>query len=154
MIDSVQIMDFATESNEIEGIQDYIRHFDHCSRLTELLDLAELTYDAIVEFNTAGAIRSTYGMNVMVGNYVPPRGGISMPNKLKAIIDEANDGVHPFLVHLDFEHLHPFMDGNGRTGRAIWLWQMIRQQNYKMRLPFLQKFYYQSLDFHHKTLER
>ena len=37
------------------------------------------------------------------------------------------------------------MDGNGRSGRALWLWQMVNQHNYDMRLGFLHLWYYQSL---------
>jgi Fic family protein len=37
------------------------------------------------------------------------------------------------------------MDGNGRSGRAIWLWQMLRQEG-GAPLGFLHHFYYQTLE--------
>jgi len=38
------------------------------------------------------------------------------------------------------------MDGNGRTGRAIWAWQMQRLGRDPFALPFLHRFYYQTLE--------
>ena len=37
---------------------------------------------------------------------------------------------------------HPFTDGNGRSGRALWLWQM----NNHAPFGFLHTFYYQTLE--------
>jgi len=50
------------------------------------------------------------------------------------------DRTHAFEVHLDYEHLHPFTDGNGRSARMLWAWQMR-----EFPLGFLHTFYYQAL---------
>jgi Fic family protein len=31
------------------------------------------------------------------------------------------------ILHLRFEEIHPFADGNGRTGRALSLWELYRR---------------------------
>lgn len=52
--------------------------------------------------------------------------------------------MHPYEAHRLYERIHPFVDLNGRTGRAIWLHQMLGKQD--VPLGFLHTWYYQSLD--------
>lgn len=91
-------------------------------------------------------LRDKVGMNVRVGNYIPPVGRPDMATHLRAIVDDASTNQHPYITHQRFEQLHPFMDGNGRTGRALWAWQMLRQGRKPFSLPFLHRWYYQSLE--------
>ncbi|HTD97910.1 MAG TPA: Fic family protein [Mucilaginibacter sp.] len=59
--------------------------------------------------------------------YTPPEGEDIIREKLKDLEDfiHAEDGIDPLiklaLIHYQFEAIHPFADGNGRTGRIIIL---------------------------------
>jgi fido (protein-threonine AMPylation protein) len=75
--------------------------------------------------------------------------GATIVSRLKRILDMANRGSDPWRVHVAFETLHPYMDGNGRTGRAIWAWQMHGIEQNPFALPFLHRFYYQTLEASH-----
>jgi hypothetical protein len=82
---------------------------------------------------------------VRVGNHYPPKGGEFIVGHLEDILLVANNGhASPYEVHCRYERLHPFTDGNGRSGRVLWAWQM--QKQYGICKGFLHQFYYQALD--------
>jgi hypothetical protein len=141
---------FVKESNRIEGI---VRapNAGEMREHEEFLKLEAITVDNMVRFVGVIApgkpIRDRVGMNVRVGNHFPPGGGRSVLVGLMEILQRVNKGRDAYLNHHDYESLHPFMDGNGRSGRVLWLWQMVRQAEdpYVLRRGFLHSFYYQAL---------
>lgn len=94
-------------------------------------------------------LRDVAGLNVQVGSYIAPAGGPEIPVALQTILDTTMDGGYDaYTAHVCYEKLHPFTDGNGRSGRALWLYHMLhveRKRNMVERLGFLHSFYYQTL---------
>jgi hypothetical protein len=139
------LSNFVTESNKIEGITDPEVIEDDLKRTRKFLSLSKITLKDLNEYNTAGKLRNKKGMNVQVGAYYPNEGGIFIEKQLKVLIKQVNEDVKlPFWLHIAFETLHPYTDGNGRTGRVLWAWQMITQEGYDLSLGFLHEYYYQS----------
>lgn len=141
---------FTTESNRIEGITratpaENLAHHDFLS--LESPTIAGL--EALVSVCAPGhRLRDKPGLNVRVGNHIAPSGGPEIRPALEAILAEAKTG-DPHDIHVRYEMLHPFTDGNGRSGRALWLWMMRhrggRDALMAAQLGFLHSFYYQTL---------
>jgi len=140
------LIEFVTESNRIEGIERSPSNVevDATFAFVNLEEIKIEDIEALVSALQPGAvIREKLGMNVRVGNYFPPEGGPEVRDKLQEILDMLKIW-DAYDTHLVYETLHPFTDGNGRSGRAIWLWQM---GVYKavLKRGFLHTFYYQTL---------
>jgi hypothetical protein len=96
-------------------------------------------------------------MGVRVGRYIAPRGGSNIVGRLEKLVEMiAISSVggspllpiqhDPWLAHCEFETLHPFIDGNGRTGRALWARHMLLLGRDPFALSFLHCWYYQTLE--------
>lgn len=80
--------------------------------------------------NEAGRYRSVQNYIVAGPNrtpiYTPPKAK-EVPGLMKDLVDwiqhAEKDEASPFIIsaiaHYEFESIHPFVDGNGRTGRAL-----------------------------------
>ena len=140
---------FVAESNRIEGIHRNPSRAEIDAH-HELLGLRALTVSDIEAFVAVVApgkpLRRQPGMNVRVGSHIAPEGGPDVEARLQSLLENVSR-VGAYSSHVDYELLHPFMDGNGRSGRALWLWAMLEEGRdpHAMHRGFLHTFYYQTL---------
>ncbi len=76
--------------------------------------------------------------------------------------EDEEDFVHPIMkgiiLHFWLAYLHPFMDGNGRTGRALFYWYVLKKKYWlfeylsissiilKKRIQYYKSFLYSEMD--------
>ncbi|HZX19454.1 MAG TPA: Fic family protein [archaeon] len=93
------------------------------------------------------------GLNVRVGNHIAPP-FYSVPRKLGALIKWFNANstkFHPIVIasyfHSEFESIHPFVDGNGRTGRLLMNFMLKNRGFPVINIPVkYRRKYYDSLE--------
>lgn len=141
-------LDKIEESNRIEGIDRPVRG-DEIVEFTRFIALERVVVADLIKFvsvyQPGARLRDQPGLDVIVGKHTPPPGSSVIPYKLDDILLKANmDQCSPWQLHREYEDLHPFTDGNGRSGRMLWYWMMVG--NPKADLGFLHAFYYQTLE--------
>ena len=149
MIDERRLREFIRESNHIEGIdreptEDEIKvavAFLEFSAV-DIMDLQA----AVSVFQPGAMLRANRGMDVRVGNHIAPLGGPEIRERLTNLLRFPPGRHTPHTVHCNYEDLHPFTDGNGRSGRLLWLWMMVKRDGQMPPLGFLHTFYYQTLE--------
>ena len=141
------ILDKIRETNLIEGITREPTGAEMAAHLDFLLlpkvEIRDLE-NFVNIYQPNAVMRTRVGWNVQVGNHTPPKGGPHITEQLQALLDEANliqGSNEAWNIHLQYETLHPFTDGNGRSGRMLWYWMM----GHNSGLGFLHTFYYQTL---------
>lgn len=152
-LDGVPLDSFIRESNKIEGILRAPTAAE-AGMLAQFLECEKLTISDVAQFVSVyqpnARPRFVQGLNVRVGPHVAPPGGPAIQQALMDLLASVNGQIFDaYTNHCRYETLHPFTDGNGRSGRAIWLWQMLRSgsrnEDMALGLGFLHTFYYQAL---------
>lgn len=91
----------------------------------------------------AGRFRQA-GEYVRVGNYIAP-GPNEILGRLEKMLVEYNAASHENVIkrmaklHLTFENIHPFVDGNGRIGRVINNYLLIREGFVPINIKFIDR---------------
>ena len=109
-----------------------------------------LAVQAELEQNGAGLrkLPGTVLKNEATGRviYEPPQEGAEVASLMGNLIDfiHAEDGLDPLLrmaiAHHQFESIHPFYDGNGRTGRILNLLMLQREGLLDLPVLYLSRY--------------
>ena len=118
----------------------------------------------IIKKNNAG-IRNVLGTqlkNPITGKaiYTPPEGEVLIREKLKNLEDfiHSKDEIDPLIkmaiIHYQFEAIHPFFDGNGRTGRIILLLYLKLSGLLEIPALYLSKYIIDNREEYYKQLRK
>jgi Fic family protein len=122
-------------------------------------------HEALIK-NNAGFRRlpSTKLLNDQTGEiiYTPPQDYnsiVSLMKNLEKFInnDEMQDTdplIKMAIIHHQFESIHPFYDGNGRTGRIINILYLIQKELLELPVLYLSRFIIQNKDKYYSLLQK
>jgi hypothetical protein len=161
----VRVVEFFTEShvresNEIESIfrDPTEAEIDEHVRFLSLSDISvdDLRRHVYVYAGAGHRLRNL----ITDVHYIGKRrleGGPLVLERLCELLHDCNtDQIDPWHAHVEYEHLHPFTDGNGRSGRMLWHWMMKKKYGSRYEsmtsIGFLHRFYYQSMQFYPNSL--
>jgi len=130
-------------------------------RLTDILAIQQT-----MERNNAGLrkVPGTGLKNTRTGEmiYMPPQDAneivVLMDNLVKYINDDSLCELDPLIkmaiIHHQFESIHPFYDGNGRTGRIIIILYLVAQDLLELPVLYLSSYIIQNKEEYYKQLQQ
>jgi Fic family protein len=122
----------------------------------DILRLHKIMAADVMDQGTAGRYRT---IAVRVGRYIPPPptdvSGLMFElltwwNKEAASLSPVLSSA---IVHYQFEAIHPFADGNGRTGRALALWELYRRGFDTHHIFSVDEFYWEDRPRYYSALD-
>ena len=92
--------------------------------------------------------------------YTPPRGKGVVEKMMADLLEFMNDDVkYPIdtllkmaMAHYQFEAIHPFRDGNGRTGRILCILYLIQKHLLDLPIIYLSAYILQNKDEYYQSL--
>ena len=177
MLDALELdAGINVKSTDADDILFYIRALNHgikelqtipfSLRLIRNIHKVLMTDARSSHFSDPGEFRRSQnwigGTNLNNAAYIPPPVD-EMKESLKDFEKFIHDKtlmpiIHSGLLHAQFEAIHPFLDGNGRTGRLMITLFLYERQLLERPVLFLssyfkkhQKIYYEKLDGYHNN---
>lgn len=113
------------------------------------------THDGIRPYQAEVVIKKRgWGSLVAETVYTPPRGKGVVEKKMAELLEFLNDDTkYPIdsllkmvMAHYQFEAIHPFRDGNGRTGRILCILYLIQKKLLDLPILYLSAYILQNKD--------
>lgn len=113
---------------------------------------------------TTAGIRNTPGTKISTSKgeiiYTPPEGENLIRDKLSNLEEYVNsndDKTDPLIklavIHYQFEAIHPFTDGNGRTGRIINILYLVQQKLLELPVIYLSRYIIENKEDYYRLLK-
>ena len=126
-------------------------------RHDDLFDLHRILAKGVMDQGEAGRYRT---ISVQVGKHMPPA-----PADVSGLMFELLDWwnrrsrdlspvISSSILHYRFEAIHPFADGNGRTGRALALWELYRRGFDTHHIFSVDEYYWEDRPAYYEALDR
>ena len=150
-------------------VQDYsgaLKHGFEQVRKTKVIRLADiLSVQEKLEKNNAGLRRlpGTGLKNMITGEvvYTPPQNTKDIEYLMANLVEYINNEelcdadplVKMAIIHHQFESIHPFYDGNGRTGRIINILYLVAQELLDLPVLYLSRYLIQNKAAYYEQLQ-
>lgn len=122
----------------------------------DLFKLHKIISSDVMDQGKAGEFRK---IAVRAGNYFPPKPNI-VPQQMNELLEWWNNlsskwspVISSAVIHYRFEAIHPFGDGNGRTGRALALWELYRRGFDTHHIFSVDEFYWEDRQGYYRALD-
>ena len=129
--------------------------------ITDVYREVKLTRDGLRPYQAEVVIKKRgWGSLVAETVYTPPRGKGVVEKKMEELLEFLNDDIKfpidsllkMVMAHYQFEAIHPFRDGNGRTGRILCILYMIQKQLLDLPILYLSSYILQNKDEYYQKL--
>jgi Fic family protein len=125
-------------------------------RHDDLFELHRILADTVMDQGTAGSYRT---ISVRVGKHMPPP-ATDVSGLMFELLEwwnkratELSPVLSSAILHYRFEDIHPFADGNGRTGRALALWELYRRGFDSHHIFSVDEYYWQDRPGYYAALD-
>ena len=164
----------SASEEQVREVKNYLNALRFVDKLSELgsrftvkdvLNLHKLVVDGLVDKEKVGTFRKgpVYIVNILPNKkeeiaYTPPKAS-QVPELIENLIDwlVKENEIHPIiragLFHYQFETIHPFTDGNGRTGRLLTLLHLYQSGWDFKKILVLEDYYNRNRKAYYEALQ-
>ena len=125
-------------------------------RHEDIFKLHRLLAGKVMDQGEAGRYRT---IQVRVGRHYPPAAA-DVSGLMFELLEwwnkkapELSPVLSSSILHYQFEWIHPFADGNGRTGRALALWELYRRGFDSHHIFSVDEYYWEDRPAYYRALD-